>query len=122
MLKGTHFWPDLEVWKDSILFFETSEDLPKPEFVRGWLRNYATLGILSSVKGIIFGRPYDNLYTEQYEIELLKVLDEEGLSDLPVITRMDFGHTCPTFTLPYGRLAEINCIGRTFSILESGDA
>lgn len=120
MLKGTDYWPDLEMWKDSILFFETSEAMPKPEYIRWWLRNYASLGILQLAKGIIFGRPYDNFYAEQYEIELLKVLDEEGLSDLPVITRMDFGHTCPTFTLPYGRLAEINCIESTFSILEGG--
>lgn len=120
MLKGTDYWPDLEVWQDSILFFETSEDMPKPEYIRWWLRSYAALGILQIAKGIIFGRPYDNRYTEQYEIELLKVLDEEDLSDLPVITRMDFGHTCPTFTIPYGRLAEINCIDKTFSILESG--
>lgn len=69
---------------------------------------------------MIFGRPYDNLYTQENETELLKVLDEEGLDDLPVITQMDFGHTCPTFTIPYGRLAEINCIDKTFSILESG--
>ncbi|OCA76417.1 peptidase S66 [Chryseobacterium artocarpi] len=120
MLKGTDYWPDLETWKDSILFFETSEDKPKPEYVRWWLRNYAAMGILKNAKGIIFGRPYDNLYTEEYEAELLKVLDEEGLYDLPVITRMDFGHTCPTFTIPYGRIAEINCIDKKFSILESG--
>ncbi|ASZ12554.1 LD-carboxypeptidase [Chitinophaga pendula] len=120
MLKGTDYWPDLEVWKDSILFFETSEDKPKPEYIRWWLRNYASRGILKNAKGIIFGRPYDNLYTEEYESEFLKVLDEEELYDLPVITRMDFGHTCPTFTIPYGRLAEINCIDKTFSILESG--
>lgn len=120
MLKGTDYWPDPEVWKGCILFFETSEDKPKPEYVRWWLRNYASMGILGNAKGIIFGRPYDNLYVEEYEAELLKVLDEEGLYDLPVITRMDFGHTCPTFTLPYGKLAEINCIDRTFSILESG--
>lgn len=120
MLKGTDYWPDLETWKDCILFFETSEDMPKPEYVRWWLRNYATMGILKYAKGIIFGRPYNNLYAEEYEAELLKVLDEEGLYDLPVITQMDFGHTCPTFTLPYGKLAEINCMDKTFSILESG--
>ncbi|MGJ1264446.1 S66 family peptidase [Sphingobacterium spiritivorum] len=120
MLKGTDYWPAPEVWKDSILFFETSEDKPKPEYIRWWLRNYAATGILKSAKGIIFGRPYDNLYTEQYETEILKVLDEEGLYDMPVITRMDFGHTCPTFTIPYGRLAEINCLNKTFSILENG--
>ncbi|MGG7550107.1 S66 family peptidase [Chryseobacterium arthrosphaerae] len=120
MLKGTDYWPDQEVWKGCILFFETSEDKPKPEYVRWWLRNYASMGILGNAKGIIFGRPYDNLYAEAYETEILKVLDEEGLYDFPVITQMDFGHTCPTFTLPYGKLAEINCIEQTFSILESG--
>ncbi|WP_278380060.1 S66 family peptidase [Chryseobacterium arthrosphaerae] len=120
MLKGTDYWPDQEVWKGCILFFETSEDKPKPEYVRWWLRNYASMGILGNAKGIIFGRPYDNLYAEAYETEILKVLDEEALYDFPVITQMDFGHTCPTFTLPYGRLAEINCIEQTFSILESG--
>lgn len=119
MLKGTDYWPSPEVWKDCILFFETSEEKPKPEYIRWWLRNYAAMGILNSAKGVLFGRPYDNLYTEEYETELLKVLDEEGLYNLPVITRMDFGHTCPTFTIPYGRLAEINCIDQTFSILES---
>ncbi|MEG0927224.1 hypothetical protein [Chryseobacterium sp.] len=117
---GTDYWPDPEVWKGCILFFETSEDKPKTEYVRWWLRNYAATGILKNAKGIIFGRPYDNLHAEEYEAELLKVLDEEGLYDLPVITQMDFGHTCPTFTLPYGKLAEINCIDQTFSILESG--
>lgn len=120
MLKGTEYWPDAEVWKNCILFFETSEGKPHPDYFRYWLRNYAATGILKNAKGIIFGRPYDNLYAEEYEIELLKVLDEEGLYDLPVITQMDFGHTCPTFTIPYGRLAEINCVDKTFSILESG--
>ncbi len=120
MLKGTDYWPDLAVWTDSILFFETSEDMPKPEYFRWWLRSYATLGILKGAKGIILGRPYDNLYVDEYEVELLRILDEEGLYHLPVITRMDFGHTCPSFTLPYGRLAEIDCVNKTFSILESG--
>ncbi|VFA40197.1 L,D-carboxypeptidase A [Chryseobacterium indologenes] len=120
MLKGTEYWPDPEIWKGCILFFETSEGKPQPDFVRYWLRNYAATGILKNAKGIIFGRPYDNLYADEYEKEILKVLDEEGLYDLPVITRMDFGHTCPTFTLPYGKLAEINCVDQSFSILENG--
>ncbi|MBO9594472.1 MAG: LD-carboxypeptidase [Niabella sp.] len=120
MLKGTSWWPQPELWENSILFFETSEEKPRPEFVRYWLRNYAATGILKQARGILMGRPYDNCYAQEYETELLKVLDEEGLYDLPVITQMDFGHTCPVFTIPYGRLAEINCRNQTFSILESG--
>ena len=41
------------------------------------------------------------------------------LTDLPIITGMDFGHTCPTFTIPYGVKAEIDSEKRTFSILEN---
>ena len=119
-LKGTSFWADKELWNNSILFFETSEDMPKPDYFRWWLRNYAEQGILKMAKGIIFGRPHNNEYVEEYNQELLKVLKEENLTDMPIITEMDFGHTCPTFTIPYGTMAEIDCINKTFSILENG--
>jgi len=119
-LKGTDYWLNAEIWKDSILFFETSEDMPTPEYVRWWLRNYAEQGILKNVKGIIFARPYNNTYVAEYNAEILKVLAEENLTQLPVITEMDFGHTCPTFTIPFGVKAEIDCIKNKFKILESG--
>jgi muramoyltetrapeptide carboxypeptidase LdcA involved in peptidoglycan recycling len=28
--------------------------------------------------------------------------EEEGLTDLPIVTHMDFGHTDPMFVVPYG--------------------
>jgi muramoyltetrapeptide carboxypeptidase LdcA involved in peptidoglycan recycling len=119
-LKGTTFWPDTEMWLGSILFFETSESMPKPEYFRWWLRNYAQQGILNIAKGIILGRPFENRYVNEYNEELLKVIREEGLTNIPVITAMDFGHTCPIFTIPFGLMAEIDCINKTFTILESG--
>ena len=30
--KGTEIWPEQNHWKDSILFFETSEEKPEPSF------------------------------------------------------------------------------------------
>ncbi|MBS5951275.1 MAG: hypothetical protein KIC47_13330 [Clostridium sp.] len=33
---------------------------------------------------------------------------------------MNFGHTAPMITIPYGALAEIDCDNNTFAILESG--
>jgi muramoyltetrapeptide carboxypeptidase LdcA involved in peptidoglycan recycling len=48
------------------------------------------------------------------------VLNEEGLTGLPVVTGMDFGHTSPVFTIPMGAMAEINGPNKAFSILESG--
>ncbi len=118
-LKGTQYWPSLDEWNDTILFFETSEDMPEPSYLRWWLRNYAELGILHRVKGMILGRPYHNKFVSEYNQEILKIMMEEGLLELPIITEMDFGHTCPIFTLPYGALAEIDCKNKKFCILES---
>lgn len=119
-LKGTNLWPQDEEWDDCILFWETSENKVEPRAFRYWLRNYAAQGILHRVSGIILGRPYDSKYTEEYNNEILKIMKEENLTNLPIITEMDFGHTCPTFTIPFGVLAEIDCENKSFSILESG--
>lgn len=119
-LKGTAWWPEEEHWNDSILFFETSEEMARPELLRYWMRNYAALGILRKAKAILLGRPYDNQYATEYETAILQVLREERLTDMVVVTQMDFGHTCPSFTLPYGVLAEVDCTEKKFTLLESG--
>ncbi len=117
--RGTELFP--EQWQDAILFLETSEDMPPPEFVRYTLRTYAAMGILHQLSGIMFGRPYDNGDKfDEYERAILKIIhDEEGLTDLPIITRMDFGHTSPMFVIPYGVQAEIDCDNQRFSIVEN---
>ena len=120
-LKGTDHWPSNEMWRDTILFLETSEDMPLPVYLKWWLRNYAAIGVLKQIKGLIFGRPYQNQYVNEYNEVLLKVIcEEEGLVDLPIITEMDFGHTCPSFTIPFGVKAEMNMEDQCFSIIESG--
>ena len=57
-------------------------------------------------------------FGEYDEVILQVVAEEEGLTELPIITGMDFGHTDPMFVLPYGVQAEINCDERRFAILE----
>lgn len=119
-LKDTDYWVKPNDWKETIMFLETSEAKMPPDNFRWILRNYAASGILRNISGLIVGRSYDNLYWKEYEEILLKVIKEEqGLNELPIITRMDFGHTCPTFTIPYGILGQIDCDSRTFSIIEN---
>ncbi|MER2078834.1 S66 family peptidase [Psychrobacillus psychrotolerans] len=118
--KGTSLWPAKEYWKDSILFFETSEELPTPGNVEYWLRNYGTQGILLQAKGIIFGKPQNEKYYEEYKESIRVIMKELSLENLPVLYNLNFGHTEPKFVLPYGAMAEINCENRTFSILDSG--
>ncbi|KQL54384.1 peptidase S66 [Heyndrickxia shackletonii] len=118
--KGTELWPDKKYWNESILFFETSEEKPDPNLLKYWLRNYAVQGILQKANGIIFGKPQDEMYYEEYKAEIQKVMREFHLEDLPILYNLNFGHTEPKFILPYGAKAEINCDKKTFTILESG--
>lgn len=117
--KGTVLWPEEKYWENCILFFETSEDQPEPNLLRYWLRNYGVQGILQKANGIIFGKPQDEKYLEEYKEEILKVMGEFNLDDTPVLYNMNFGHTEPKFILPLGALAEINCNTSSFTILEN---
>ncbi|SES42576.1 Muramoyltetrapeptide carboxypeptidase LdcA (peptidoglycan recycling) [Psychrobacillus sp. OK032] len=118
--KGTSLWPNEAYWKDSILFFETSEEMPEPTYIEYWLRNYGAQGILQKAKGIIFGKPLKEKYYKEYKESILKIMKELDLTNLPILYNLNFGHTEPKFVLPYGALAEIDCVNGTFSILESG--
>lgn len=122
-LRGTDFWPDASAWENAILFLETSEDAPPPSALKYAMRSYASMGILKKLSGILFGRPGGNVPPEKFheydDVFRQVVVEEEGLSDLPIITHMDFGHTSPMFTLPYGVLAQINCDTQELSILEN---
>jgi muramoyltetrapeptide carboxypeptidase LdcA involved in peptidoglycan recycling len=91
--------------------------------VRCGLRAYAALGVRPRLSGVLFDRPGGRIAPKrfgEYDQAVLNiVVEEEGLTDLPVITRIDFGHTAPMCVLPYGVLAEIDCGAQRFSILES---
>jgi len=119
--RGTELFP--KTWKDAILFLETSEDAPPPSFVRYFLRVFSAIGILNQLSGILFARPGGLVSPDDFELYDQAILDvvsdENGLNNLPIITNMDFGHTSPIFTLPYGLQAEIDCDSQRFSILEN---
>jgi muramoyltetrapeptide carboxypeptidase LdcA involved in peptidoglycan recycling len=123
MVKGTKWWPSLKSWKGAILFYETSEDAPNPAFIRYWLRNFAAQGILGSLNGILLARPDpggDDGYQNKIETAILTVLAEEGLHEMPLLSGLDFGHTQPMLTLPYGVQASIDCTRGTLTINEAG--
>ncbi|GEN88848.1 S66 family peptidase [Oceanobacillus sojae] len=117
--KGTEIWPQQGAWKNSILFFETSEEQTEPELIKRWLRNYAAQGILHQANGMIFAKPYGEVHYEAYKEIILSVLAENGLVDLPVLYGVSFGHTEPKTPIPYGRLAQVDCHQASFSIIEA---
>jgi muramoyltetrapeptide carboxypeptidase LdcA involved in peptidoglycan recycling len=121
-LKGTAWWPGHEVWRGAILFLETSEEAPPPSLFKRWLRNYGSQAILASLAGLIVGRPGGQIPEsafEHYDAAIMEVIvGELGLTSLPIITRMDFGHTDPMFVLPMGVQARIDCDSQFFAITE----
>lgn len=118
-LKETKYW--LKDWKNIILFIETSEDTPNIEIFKRWLRNYGEQGIFDKISGIIFGRHVGTIQKQKlYNTTLVDVVvNEYCRKDLPIFGNMDFGHTRPIFTIPYGCMAKINIQNRSFSILEN---
>lgn len=70
----------------------------------------------------LIGRPGGRIPVERfadYDQAILQVVrDEEGLSDLPIVTCVDFGHTDPMMVLPLGVYARIDAEGQRVEIIE----
>lgn len=111
-LRGTPFWPDLT---GAIVLLETSEQAPSPATVAGMLADYAVMGVLDHLAGLVVGRPRS--YPFEDHALLLKVLEETTRPyGFPVLADIDFGHTSPMLTLPMGVRARLD--GEGLSIMD----
>lgn len=120
MANGTKIWPTLKEWKDAILFIETSEVKPSPDFVKWTLRNLAAQGILAVINAIVVGKPQGEVYYKEYKEAIIQVaVNEEHLSDLPIFYNVNFGHAKPIGIIPYGIKAQLDCENKSFKLLES---
>lgn len=120
MLICTKLWPKLSDWKNKVLFLETSELLISPSMLTIMLRGLAAQGIFHQINGILFGKPVNETYYEEYKNAIIQVVHEEcKLFNLPIVFNMNFGHTAPIMSLPFGCNVEINCDSKTVGIKES---
>lgn len=96
--KKYQIFPTKEEWQEKILFLETSEERPTKELLETMLIELKNKGILSLVKGIIVGKPVDEVYYEEYKEVYKKIF-----ADLttPVMYNINFGHSVPRCILPY---------------------
>ena len=122
-LRGTPIFPPLGVFDGAILFYETSEESSSPLLVTRMLRALAACGVLERLNGMIVGRwgglPDSTLFSALDAAVADVVAGELGLA-YPVLAGLDFGHTDPYFTIPYGAEAEIDSDRLTLTILEPG--
>lgn len=121
-MNGTAFWPEKDFWNGKVLFFETSEEKPSIQQVQWKLRNYGMQGIFDKVNAVLFGRARDYSDEEKNDLDQMIVDVIKGEfknAEIPIITNMDFGHTDPQIILPLGVKVEIDCLNKTFKLLES---
>lgn len=119
MLRGTELYPKPEDFENAILLLETSEEYLEVSLFEAELRTMAIMGNLQRVSALMFGKPQDNKYFDEYKDAILKVLKEFKLGDLPVLYNCNFGHTEPKWTVPLGIMAELNLNTKTFRLLEN---
>ena len=120
MMVGTPHWPSPEFFAGRILFLETSEEVPTPSQVGYWLRNYGAQGILSSISGLVIGRPrgYSPEMVAELDAVVLQQLREWGAMTIPVLAGADIGHIDPQWVIPHNVLAELDPARDSFRLLE----
>jgi len=116
---GTNIWPEKDYWNNKILFLETSEEKISPQNLTYILRNLATQGIFNKISGIIFGKPKDETYYEEYKEVLKNVIGTENKKyKLPILYNVNFGHTAPMCILPIGIKVRVDLNKKEIVFLE----
>lgn len=102
LLQGTEYFPDL---KNSVLFIEDDEETNPVTFDRD-LQSLIHQPGFTGVKGLVIGR--FQKVSEMSPEKLIKIIKtKKELDYLPVIARVDFGHTEPKITFPIGGSVEL---------------
>ena len=115
-LAGTKYFPK---FKGKIFFWEDTES--NTAMTDRYLCHLRMIGIFDQIKGMIVGRVNPNEYKvkeKDYGLHQV-ILDATKNHDFPIIAEMDFGHTDPMFTIPYGIKARLDTENLEFSFLES---
>ena len=108
--------PTLEEWKEKILFLETSEEKILPEKLEKVLNYFKDIKILESVRGIIVGKPINELYYDEYKDVYKKVFND---LNTPILYNVNFWHSFPRTVLPYGASATVDYDNKKILINET---
>ena len=96
----------------AIVFLETSEERPTPETLRTMLLRLKEEGLFDGIEGVLFGKPQDEVYFEEYKAVLCDVLAD----DIPILYNLNFGHAYPKMLMQYGALATVDAEKQSLKI------
>lgn len=117
-LSVKHYLPDFDQLNDSILFIETSEEMPSEGFVYRFLAALAELHMLDRFQAILMAYPKAQFCDKQapegretfianQQKAVISALQDYNVT-IPVIFHMNFGHTDPQMIVPNGGNVKIN--------------
>lgn len=108
-------------FQGTIFFFEDIPEICSPPFIGAFFDWMGQKGYLQEIKGVIIGKMRMDKDFTPFAEEVRKVVcGKYGLSSLPIMSDLNFGHASPICVLPYGAEAELDLEHMKFSILESG--
>lgn len=108
--------PKEEDLKDTILFLETSEEKVEPTKFKRMIELFISENVLTSVKALIVGKPYDEVYYDEYKEILTEVANE---ITLPILFNVNFGHSLPRAMIPYGIMGEVDFDNLKLMVVEA---
>jgi muramoyltetrapeptide carboxypeptidase LdcA involved in peptidoglycan recycling len=119
---------DLSVYDGSVLFLETSEELPSATEVFRTLRNMGERGLLRRFSALVMGRaktwsfarpnsPEEGArYAAEQREAVLRAMRMYA-SDTPIVFDVDFGHTDPQLVIPYGGTVRVDGPARRITVV-----
>lgn len=96
----------------AIVFLETSEEKPTPENLSMMLLRLKEGGLFEGIEGVLFGKPQDEVYFEEYKVVLCEVLPDE----IPILYNLNFGHAYPKMLMQYGAMATVDDVKQSLKI------
>ena len=126
-LSVRRYLPDFDRLDDTILFIETSEEMPAEEFVYCFIAALGEIDLLNKFKAILVAYPKAQFCDNQppggretfivRQQEAIKNALKDYRATMPVIFNMNFGHTDPQVIIPNGGLVSINCTKKTIEFI-----
>jgi len=117
-LLANAYLPTSDQLKGTILYLETSEELPSADMVYQFMTGMGIRGMLQNFSAILVGRPKARFkdtsppegreaFIQNQQKAIINSLKEYA-PDMPVVFGLDFGHTDPQMLVPNGGLVEID--------------
>lgn len=121
------YLPPSEKLNGTILYLETSEEMPTDGFVYRFIASLAEIGICQRFKAILMAYPKAQFcgtfppegrdaYIINQQNAVKTALKDYGLN-LPVVFHMNFGHTDPQLIIPNGSKVKIDCTKETIEFI-----